>query len=72
MNQNKIKVPLTASHSSTVAEECILLIRTLHMLPQWNYAVNLLLVNELYIAGEMLTDGALFNYQVCILKLDNP
>ncbi|XP_049844846.1 E3 ubiquitin-protein ligase HERC2 [Schistocerca gregaria] len=62
--QTKIRVPLTASYSSTVAEECILLLRILHGLPQWNQSVNNMLLNKLTIAGEMLTEGTLFHYQV--------
>lgn len=36
----KIHTALTASFSSTIAEECIVLLRKLHPLPAWNDIVN--------------------------------
>ncbi|XP_068082847.1 E3 ubiquitin-protein ligase HERC2 [Anabrus simplex] len=58
------RVSLTASHSSTVAEECISLLRSLHALPGWNQALNHILASKLSVAGELLTDGPLFRIQV--------
>ena len=34
------RVSLTASHSSTIAEETIKLLRVLHRLPAWNKKIN--------------------------------
>ncbi|XP_077559435.1 E3 ubiquitin-protein ligase HERC2 isoform X3 [Haemaphysalis longicornis] len=36
----RARVLLTASHTSTVAEECVSLLRELHCVPTWNEAVN--------------------------------
>lgn len=61
---SKPRVPLTATHSSTVGEECILLLRTLHNLPGWEYCLNQFLSAKLGLAGELLTNGPLLNIQV--------
>lgn len=36
----KVHTSQTASFSSTIAEECIALLRKLHPLPAWNDAIN--------------------------------
>lgn len=59
----KPRVPLTASHSSTVAEECIVLLRTLHNLSGWDHCLNQFLSAKLALAGELLTNGPLLNIQ---------
>jgi hypothetical protein len=65
MKPSAVRVSLTASHSSTVAEECIALLRSLHSLPVWNQALNHILANKLAVAGDLLTEGPLFrNHQV--------
>ncbi|XP_014251481.1 E3 ubiquitin-protein ligase HERC2 isoform X1 [Cimex lectularius] len=52
----EIKVPvlLTPSHTSTLVEECISLIRKLHSLQEWNSVSNQLLTSKLTIAGDLL------------------
>lgn len=55
-----VRVSLTASHSSTVAEECIALLRSLHSLQLWNQALNHIIGNKLSVAGDLLTEGPLF------------
>lgn len=60
----KPRVPLTASHSSTVAEECVILLRTLHNLSGWDHCLNQFLAAKLALAGELLTNGPLLNIQV--------
>jgi hypothetical protein len=34
------RVALTASHSSTIVEESVRLLRTLHAMPQWSARIN--------------------------------
>ncbi|XP_015606913.1 E3 ubiquitin-protein ligase HERC2 isoform X2 [Cephus cinctus] len=61
---NKCRVSLTATHSSTLAEELIALIRTLHSLPGWNAALNTFLTSKLALASDLLSDGPLFHIQM--------
>ncbi|CAG7818352.1 unnamed protein product [Allacma fusca] len=42
----KLTVPMTAPHSSTVVEECITLIRTLHSLRGWHSIINSFLYSK--------------------------
>lgn len=60
------RVPLTASQSSTIAEECVVLLRTLHSSTGWDQAVNQYLSVKLSVAGQLLTHGPLLNIQVKI------
>jgi hypothetical protein len=60
MKPGAVRVSLTASHSSTAAEECIALLRSLHSLPLWNQALNHIIGNKLAVAGDLLTEGPLF------------
>ncbi|XP_017887257.1 E3 ubiquitin-protein ligase HERC2 [Ceratina calcarata] len=61
---NKCRVSLTASHSSTVAEELVSLVRYLHSLSKWNATVNTFLTSKLSLASDLLSDGPLFHIQV--------
>ncbi|XP_075228227.1 E3 ubiquitin-protein ligase HERC2 isoform X3 [Lycorma delicatula] len=61
--EGKVYAPLTASHTSTVVEECISLLRTLHILSDWNIQFNTLLANKLAVASDLLTHPFL-NLQV--------
>ncbi|XP_020707195.2 E3 ubiquitin-protein ligase HERC2 isoform X3 [Athalia rosae] len=61
---NKCRVSLTATHNSTIAEELISLIRSLHSLPGWNAALNTLLTAKLALASDLLNDGPLFHIQM--------
>nr|CAD7427832.1 unnamed protein product [Timema monikensis] len=64
------RVSLTASQSSSVAEECIALLRSLHSLPGWNQALNHILATKLVVAGDLLTEGSLFHIQVNECELE--
>lgn len=52
----KARVLLGASHSGTVAEELIVLLRKLHTLPLWNVPINTFLSQKLCAATEILRD----------------
>lgn len=62
---SKPRVPLTSTHSSTIGEECVLLLRSLHSLPGWDHCLNQFLSAKLGLAGELLTNGPLLSIQVC-------
>ena len=64
LHANKCRVSLTASHSSTLAEELISLIRSLHALPGWNASLNSFLTAKLSLASDLLSDGPLFHIQM--------
>ncbi|XP_020288916.1 E3 ubiquitin-protein ligase HERC2 isoform X1 [Pseudomyrmex gracilis] len=55
---------LTASYSSTVAEELIWLIRFLHSLPGWNEAINRFLSAKLALTVDLFNDGPLYHIQI--------
>lgn len=55
----KARVLLASSHSGTVAEEIIALLRKLHTQWQWNSAINSFLAQKLCIATELLGDANL-------------
>ncbi|OXU31335.1 hypothetical protein TSAR_012680, partial [Trichomalopsis sarcophagae] len=64
LHSNKCRVSLTASHGSTLAEELIGLVRSLHLLPGWNAALNTFLASKLALASDLLSDGPLFHIQM--------
>ncbi|XP_063970630.1 E3 ubiquitin-protein ligase HERC2-like [Lytechinus pictus] len=53
---SKAKVSLTAPFASTVAEEIVLLLRKLHMLPAWNLYINKYINQRLCRVVSMVTD----------------
>lgn len=53
----KSRVLLSASNSSTVAEEMVSLLRKLHTLPTWNNAISSYLSQKLCIAAEFFTES---------------
>lgn len=53
----KSRVLLSASNSSTVAEEMVSLLRKLHTLPVWNNAISSYLSQKLCIAAEFFTES---------------
>ncbi|XP_019845780.2 probable E3 ubiquitin-protein ligase HERC2 [Bactrocera dorsalis] len=55
----KTRVLLTASHSGTIAEEIITLLRRLHTLPYWNAAINSFLAQKLCVAAELFGEDGL-------------
>ncbi|XP_043254504.1 probable E3 ubiquitin-protein ligase HERC2 isoform X2 [Colletes gigas] len=61
---NKCRVSLTASHSSTIVEELVSLIRCLHSLSRWNATLNVFLSAKLSLASDLFSDGPLFHIQV--------
>ncbi|XP_053987984.1 E3 ubiquitin-protein ligase HERC2 isoform X2 [Hylaeus volcanicus] len=61
---DKCRVSLTASHSSTIVEELVSLIRYLHTLPKWNATLNAFLAAKLFLASDLFSDGPLFHIQV--------
>ncbi|XP_011141461.1 E3 ubiquitin-protein ligase HERC2 [Harpegnathos saltator] len=64
LHSNKCRMSLTASYSSTVAEELIWLIRLLHSLPGWNAIINRFLASKLSLTAELLSDGPLIHIQM--------
>ncbi|XP_078045783.1 E3 ubiquitin-protein ligase HERC2 [Augochlora pura] len=61
---NRCRVSLTASHSSTIVEELVSLIRYLHTVLNWNVTLNAFLASKLSLASDLLSDGPLFHIQV--------
>lgn len=55
-NDVKARVLLGASHSGTVSEEMINLLRKLHTLPLWNAPINAFLSQKLCVATEFLNE----------------
>lgn len=53
----KSRVLLSASNSSTIAEEIISLLRKLHTLPTWNNAISSYLSQKICIAAEFFTES---------------
>lgn len=53
----KSRVLLSASNSSTIAEEMVSLLRKLHTLPIWNNAISSYLSQKLCIAAEFFTES---------------
>lgn len=51
----KIPVLVTPSHTSTLIEESVYLVRTLHTLSDWNSVCNQMLTTKLAIAGDLLS-----------------
>lgn len=52
----KTKVLSSASHSGTIAEELISLLRRLHTMPLWNDAVNNFISQKMCVAADMFID----------------
>ncbi|CAH1268468.1 HERC2 [Branchiostoma lanceolatum] len=50
------KVALTCSHSSTVAEELVSLLRTLHGIDSWNRLINDYISSNLSVIADIVTD----------------
>ncbi|XP_015113813.1 E3 ubiquitin-protein ligase HERC2 [Diachasma alloeum] len=64
LHATKCRVSITASHSSTLAEEMILMIRGLHLLPGWQLPLNCYLASKLSLASDLLNDGPLFHIRM--------
>ncbi|KAL1491483.1 hypothetical protein ABEB36_012074 [Hypothenemus hampei] len=61
LSSNKSLVLLTQSHSSTLAQEIINLLRSLHGLLGWNQVLNAILNQKLNLAGYFLSDLSTLN-----------
>uniref|UniRef100_W8AHF9 HECT-type E3 ubiquitin transferase n=1 Tax=Ceratitis capitata TaxID=7213 RepID=W8AHF9_CERCA len=59
IGENKTRVLVTSSHSGTIAEEIITLLRRLHTLPYWNVAINSFLAQKLCVAAELFGEDGL-------------
>lgn len=57
--ESKSLVLLTQSHSSSLAQEIISLLRSLHGLVGWNQVLNAILVNKLNLAAYLLSEDCL-------------
>lgn len=57
VDPTKTRVLLSASNSSTIAEEMVSLLRKLHTLPIWNNAISSYLSQKLCIAAEFFTES---------------
>ena len=58
------RVSLTASHSSTIAEECIKLLRTLHRLPTWNRRINEYICLKMNLVNEIVSEIPILQMQL--------
>ena len=58
------RVSLTASHSSTIAEECIKLLRTLHRLPGWNRKINEYICLKMNLVNEIVSEIPILQMQL--------
>lgn len=61
LSSSKSLVLLTQSHSSTLAQEIIALLRNLHGLVGWNQVLNAILVQKLNIGAYFLSDACQMN-----------
>ncbi|XP_042876756.1 E3 ubiquitin-protein ligase HERC2-like isoform X6 [Penaeus japonicus] len=57
-------VAITATHSSTVVEAVVSLVRTLHALPVWNSVINDAITDRLSLVAQLLSDLAQFQLKV--------
>lgn len=59
--ESKSQVLLTQSHSSTLAQELVGLLRTLHGILGWNQVLNAMLMQKLNLAAYLLTDTGMLS-----------
>ncbi|XP_033150467.1 LOW QUALITY PROTEIN: probable E3 ubiquitin-protein ligase HERC2 [Drosophila busckii] len=57
-DNGKSRLLLTASHSGSVAEELVALLRRLHTLPHWNAVINSFMAQKLCVVAELLQEEA--------------
>ena len=60
---------VTASHSSTIAEECIKLLRLLHRLPAWNKKINEFICLKMSLLNEIISE--IISFRRLILRQMN-
>ena len=58
------RVALTAAHSSTIAEECVRLLRTLHALPHWTARLNEYVCLKLSLVNEIVAEIPILQMQL--------
>ena len=58
------RVALTASHSSTIAEECIKVLRVMHRLPAWNKKINEFICLKMSLVNEIISEIAILQMQL--------
>ena len=58
------RVSLTASHSSTIAEETIKCLRVLHKLPAWNKKINEFICLKMSLVNEIISEIAILQMQL--------
>ncbi|QQP57480.1 Uncharacterized protein FKW44_002489, partial [Caligus rogercresseyi] len=58
------RVALTASHSSTIAEETICLLRVLHGLPEWSNKINEYICLKLSLVNEIVSEIPILQMQL--------
>lgn len=59
--ESKSQVLLTQSHSSTLAQEIVGLLRKLHSLVGWNQVLNAIVMQKLNLAVCLLTENSLIS-----------
>ena len=60
---------VTASHSSTIAEECIKLLRLLHRLPAWNKKINEFICLKMSLLNEIISEIAGLHRNMTLLDI---
>ena len=58
------RVALSATHSSTIVEECIKLLRSLHRLPAWNSRINEYICLKMSFVNEIITEIPILQMQL--------
>lgn len=65
------RVALTASHSSSIVEECILLLRTLHNLSDWTNKINEYVCLKLSLVNEIVAEIPILQMQLDEKEVEN-
>ena len=58
------RVSLSAPHSSTIVEECVRLLRTLHRIPTWNTKINEYICLKMSFVNEIITEIPILQMQL--------
>ena len=69
--ESKSLVLLTQSHSSTLAQEIITLLRILHGILGWNQALNAIFIQKLTLAMNLLNEGSFISTNIEGQTLDH-
>jgi len=65
------RVALTASHSSTIVEESLRLLRTLHSFPQWTQKINEFICLKLGVVNEIVAEIPILQVRKFSKKIEN-